>query len=61
MWTDRLIHQGQLTLQHHHHHHHHWIFDQHAGTGATSTSEGPLPGSWLAARMADLTSMKKNF
>ena len=26
-----------------------------AGTGATSTSVGPLPGSWLAARMADLT------
>ncbi|RUS73219.1 hypothetical protein EGW08_019020 [Elysia chlorotica] len=25
------------------------------GTGATSTSVDPLPGSWLAARMADLT------
>ena len=39
----------------HHHDHHHQIFDQHAGTGATSTSVCALPGSWLAARMADLT------
>ena len=34
---------------------HNRIFDQHAGTGATSTSVGPLPDSWIAARMADLT------
>ena len=27
----------------------------HAGTRATSTSVGPLPDSWLAARMAELT------
>ena len=40
---------------HHHHHHHHQIFDWCAGTGATSTSVGSLPGSWLAACMADLT------
>ena len=26
-----------------------------SGTGATSTSVGPLPDSWLAAHMADLT------
>ena len=36
-------------------HHHHQIFYEHAGTGAMSTSVGPLPGSWLAACMADLT------
>ena len=36
-------------------HHHHWIFYQRAGTGATVTSVGPLPGSWLAACMSDLT------
>ena len=34
---------------------HNRIFDKLAGTGATSTSVGPLPDSWLAARMADLT------
>ena len=33
---------------------HNRIFD--AGTGATSTPVGPLPDSWLAACMADLTS-----
>ena len=38
----------------HHHHHHHLIFNYHAGTGATSTSVGPLPGSWLATRMAEV-------
>ena len=37
------------------HHHHHRIFDQRAGTGATATSVGPLPGSWLAARLSDLS------
>ena len=40
---------------HHHHHHHHQIFDENAGTGVTTTSVGPLSGSWLAARMAALT------
>ena len=35
--------------------HHHQIFDEHAGTGASSTSVGPLPGNWLAACIADLT------
>ena len=35
--------------------HHNRIFDFRAGIGATSTSVGPLPDSWLAARMADLT------
>ena len=34
---------------------HNRIFDWRAGTGATSTSVDPLPDSWLAARMADLT------
>ena len=38
-----------------HHHHHHRIFDSRAGIGAISTTVGPLPGNWLAARMADLT------
>ena len=37
------------------HHHHHRIFDLRAGTGAISTTVGPPPGNWLAARMADLT------
>ena len=27
----------------------------HAGAGASSTSVGPFPGNWLAARIADLT------
>ena len=36
--------------------HHNHIFDYHAGAGASSTSVGPLPGNWLAARIADLTS-----
>ena len=35
--------------------HHHHIFDMHASTKATSVSVGSLPGSWLAARMADFT------
>ena len=34
--------------------HHNQIFDKHAGAGASSTSVGPLPGNWLAARIADL-------
>ena len=29
------------------------IFD--SGAGASSTSVGPFPGNWLAARIADLT------
>ena len=36
-----------------HHHHHNQIFDKRAG--ASSTSVGPLPDNWLAARIADLT------
>ena len=38
------------------HHHHHQTFYYNAGTGATFTSVGPLPGIWLAAPMVDLTS-----
>ena len=38
-----------------HHHHHNRIFDLRAGAGASSTSVGPFPGNWLAARIADLT------
>ena len=34
-------------------HHHHRCFDYRAGVGASSTSVGPLPGSWLAADIAD--------
>ena len=34
---------------------HNQIFDLRAGAGASSTSVGPLPGNWLAARIADLT------
>ena len=34
---------------------HNRIFDEHAGAGASSTSVGPFPGNWLAARIADLT------
>ena len=34
---------------------HNHIFDLHAGTGASSTSVGPLSGNWLAACIADLT------
>ena len=34
-------------------HHHHLIYC--AGVGASSTSVGSPPGSWLAAGMADLT------
>ena len=37
------------------HHHHNRIFDKRAGAGASSTSVGPFPGNWLAARIADLT------
>ena len=37
------------------HHHHNQIFDLRAGAGASSTSVGPFPGNWLAARIADLT------
>ena len=36
-------------------HHHNRIFDLRAGAGASSTSVGPFPGNWLAARIADLT------
>ena len=32
-------------------HHHYQIFDKHA----SYTSVGPLPGSWLALRIADVT------
>ena len=35
--------------------HHNQIFDLHAGAGTSSTSVSPLPGNWLAARIADLT------
>ena len=35
--------------------HHNQIFDSRAGAGASSTSVGPFPGNWLAARIADLT------
>ena len=38
----------------HHHDEHQRIFDECTGTRATSTSVGPFPGSWLAARMAAL-------
>ena len=34
---------------------HNRIFDLRAGAGASSTSVGPFPGNWLAARIADLT------
>ena len=34
-------------------HHHHSLSD--LGAGASSTSVGPFPGNWLAARKADLT------
>ena len=34
---------------------HNRIFDLRAGEGASSTSVGPFPGNWLAARIADLT------
>ena len=34
---------------------HNRIFDLCAGAGASSTSVGPFPGNWLAARIADLT------
>ena len=34
---------------------HNQIFDLRAGAGASSTSVGPFPGNWLAARIADLT------
>ena len=34
---------------------HNRISDQRADTGATSIPVGPVPDSWLAARMADLT------
>ena len=36
-------------------HNHNRIFDLRAGAGASSTSVGPFPGNWLAARIADLT------
>ena len=35
--------------------HYNRIFDKRAGAGASSTSVGPFPGNWLAARIADLT------
>ena len=50
-----ILRQFCLIHHHHHHHHHYQIFDWLAGTGATSTTVGPLPGGWLAARMADLS------
>ena len=34
---------------------HNRIFDLRAGAGASSTSVGPFPGNWLAARIAGLT------
>ena len=37
------------------HYHNNRIFDLRAGAGASSTSVGPFPGNWLAARIADLT------
>ena len=43
------------TLRVNMYHHHHQIFDQRADIGDISTTVGPLPGNWLAARMADLT------
>ena len=43
-----------MSANHHHHHHHHYqIFYECASTGAISTTVGPLPGTWLAARMAE--------
>ena len=42
-----------ISSNHHHHHYHHWIFNTCRYRGNIYIS-GPLPGSWLAARMADL-------
>ena len=41
-----------LTLRRSHHHHRH--LDKRADAEASSTSVGSLPGSWLAACMADI-------